>query len=267
MAMKKEELNEAISLTQRFLRDFYQKNPETVLDLCLPDVSWIGGKMGQFDLSLEQVQADIRYAAESSRCGHIRNQEYHVAANTGISCTIIGRYWVVDDEDYLIQEEKRCVVVWKQFAGQLRIQHLAVFSPMSRGVLPEQDDFVHTLEDAKRHYTAGQSDHHGSQPKLMLKDVEGTIHFIDTLSVLYVESSKRYVNITTVDGTFTVREAISDMEEKLHDPFVRVHRRYIINANYVREIDNYEIFMENGFHFGIPPRNMAGVKQQLASVL
>jgi len=57
--------------------------------------------------------------------------------------------------------------------------------------------------------------------------------------VLYIESLDDYVKVHLKDKILITRENISTLEEKLpYPPFVRIHRSFIINGNWVKTISN-----------------------------
>ncbi len=57
--------------------------------------------------------------------------------------------------------------------------------------------------------------------------------------ILYIESLDDYVKVHLKDIILITRENISTLEEKLpYPPFVRIHRSFIINSNWVKTISN-----------------------------
>ena len=73
---------------------------------------------------------------------------------------------------------------------------------------------------------------------LFLKDkgVYIKIHFND---IIYLKSSHVYVDIILKDGRVqVVRISLNDVITKLSEKFIRVHRGYIINLDYLEQIDN-----------------------------
>jgi len=65
------------------------------------------------------------------------------------------------------------------------------------------------------------------------------IHKILESEVLYIESLDDYVKVHLKDKVLITHENISTLEEKLpYPPFVRIHRSFIINSNWVKTISN-----------------------------
>jgi len=75
------------------------------------------------------------------------------------------------------------------------------------------------------------------------------IHKVAEAEILYIESLDDYVKVHLKDRVLITRENISTLEEKLpYPPFVRIHRSFIININWVKTISNDGIEL-NGKEF------------------
>lgn len=65
------------------------------------------------------------------------------------------------------------------------------------------------------------------------------IHKVIETEILFIESLDDYVKVHLKDNVLITRENISTLEEKLpYPPFVRIHRSFIINSNWVKTISN-----------------------------
>ena len=68
------------------------------------------------------------------------------------------------------------------------------------------------------------------------KGIRKSVSFED---IIYVESFKRIVVLTTKDGVYETYSPISGVEALLpQDMFVRCHKSYIVNVNYIDYIQN-----------------------------
>lgn len=68
---------------------------------------------------------------------------------------------------------------------------------------------------------------------------EDKIIFIKLDDVTFFQSDSNYININTSSNCHLSSETISNLEIKLPDNFIRVHRGIIINKNYVNDIQKY----------------------------
>lgn len=63
--------------------------------------------------------------------------------------------------------------------------------------------------------------------------------FIKLEDISFFEADNNYTTIHSQLGTFLSTETISNLENKLSDNFLRIHRGIIINKNYVKEAQKY----------------------------
>ena len=83
------------------------------------------------------------------------------------------------------------------------------------------------------------------------------IYFIDIPEIQYVIASGNYVNVFVNNAKHVLRETLSSFERKLErDEFVRIHKSFIINIEFIKEIKktstgNYIICMSNNKTFNV----------------
>jgi len=66
-------------------------------------------------------------------------------------------------------------------------------------------------------------------------------HQIKLSELMYLESLSDYVKIYFNDQSLTTRETISSFEQSLPETFVRIHRSYIVNLDYITEFSNKSV--------------------------
>jgi two-component system LytT family response regulator len=78
------------------------------------------------------------------------------------------------------------------------------------------------------------------------------IYFVDADDVQWIESEGDYVALHDGEDTHLVRKTMKELEQQL-DPnrFLRVHRSYIVNADYIEELrpldhGTYQLRMASG---------------------
>jgi len=63
------------------------------------------------------------------------------------------------------------------------------------------------------------------------------IYFVDPDDVQWIESEGDYVALHDGEETHLIRKTMKELEEQLKaDRFLRVHRSYIVNTDYVEEL-------------------------------
>jgi len=66
--------------------------------------------------------------------------------------------------------------------------------------------------------------------------------------ILYIEAYGVYVKIVTSDGMVVVNQMLSNIEEILpQDPFLRIHRSFIVNMNHINRISSNELRVSTHF--------------------
>jgi len=73
----------------------------------------------------------------------------------------------------------------------------------------------------------------------MHQPARGRILFLPVEDIRWIEAEENYVRVCTGGESHLLREAIGHMETQL-DPetFLRVHRSFIVNLHYVKEVKN-----------------------------
>lgn len=80
------------------------------------------------------------------------------------------------------------------------------------------------------------------------------IRFNEMANIVYVQAAGNYVGVVMASGeTIHTKETISHIAERLpHHLFVRIHRSYIVNVRYIREIksrqNNYDFTLSGDIH-------------------
>ncbi len=92
--------------------------------------------------------------------------------------------------------------------------------------------------------------------KVMSLYKDGVLKPIKYSEIAYIYFEDRTTHFMTVNGDYTCKKALSEIEELLHENFFRCHRAYIINLDYVDTIEPWfnNTFMVTlkGFEIQIP---------------
>ena len=78
---------------------------------------------------------------------------------------------------------------------------------------------------------------------IMLKS--GIKHYkINVASILYIESIKDYIKVSTTENELIIKYKISDIETELHNQgFLRVHRSFIVNKEEITSFSSLAIWV------------------------
>lgn len=104
--------------------------------------------------------------------------------------------------------------------------------------------------------------------KVALKTSEGSI-ILDGKDILYAEikDKEAYVYYNNEDNVI-VGKSLGELEEQLKGfSFFRIHRKYLVNLNRVREFDQYRLTMDSGKSLPISKRRVVEFKKALYDFL
>jgi two-component system LytT family response regulator len=93
-------------------------------------------------------------------------------------------------------------------------------------------------------------------PRIAIK-AKGRILFIDPGVVVAVQAEGNYVLLQRENGSYLLRESISEMAEKLEPyGFIRIHRSVLVNTTFVEEIQpcqtgEYELRVKGGKQYTV----------------
>jgi two-component system LytT family response regulator len=75
--------------------------------------------------------------------------------------------------------------------------------------------------------------------RIMVKD-HHKLYFIKVDDILYFDADGNYITLHTLQRTYMLYESLTQLEQRL-DPanFTRINRSYLINLNYVEELESY----------------------------
>ena len=140
--------------------------------------------------------------------------------------------------DYLLKpiEEERFAEALQRVRQQLERTEAEALREQLRGVL--------------REYAAEDEDDAGIE-RFTIRS-RNRIYFVDTEDVQWIESEGDYVALHDGEEAHLVRKTMKQLEQELDpDRFLRVHRSYIVNADYIEELrpldhGTYQLRMASG---------------------
>lgn len=130
-----------------------------------------------------------------------------------------------------------------------------------------RDRFEKAFQRALEQITSGAGQTGDSSPvKQLLEHLHSTRSFLDRLMVKkgdryffvkteeirHISAEEKYVKLHCGTETFLLRETMTHMEEKLNPvSFVRIHRSYIVNMDYIKEVQpwthgDYVVILHDG---------------------
>ncbi|HEY6511923.1 MAG TPA: LytTR family DNA-binding domain-containing protein [Burkholderiaceae bacterium] len=110
-------------------------------------------------------------------------------------------------------------------------------------------------------------------PMLVVSD-RGRVLRIPATEVLYLKAELKYVTLRTADGEWVLDEALGDLEQRLGDAFIRVHRNALVARRAVRSLARHAsqeeplgwaVVLTNGEQLSVSRRQLTSVREALGS--
>ncbi len=104
-----------------------------------------------------------------------------------------------------------------------------------------------------------------SQTYVTVKASDGCVHRIASSHILYIETVKHSakLQIHTEDGTITVNDTLSKIEENYPNVFLRIHSGYLVNPAHVTGIRRFAATLSDGTQLPIPEKKYTLIKKTL----
>lgn len=266
--MKKSQELEAVRLTQECWEHYWKLDVEFVLDYCDERVSWIGAEQCEFIQGFENVKRNFIDLLNHLRACYLLNQEIFVAQNCGRVCTVIGRHLVTtnDENDYFLQAQQRYTFVWELMGDSLKILHIHVSNPMGELKIAENERFVNSLGYMANKYLKRKLEEKLPNKQIILTDENGATRFVYMSEILYVMANHNDLIIETINGVINAKLSISRFMKQVDGDFLKVHRSYAINLNYMSKLERYIITMTNGEKIPVPVKRYNNIRDELMKI-
>lgn len=94
-----------------------------------------------------------------------------------------------------------------------------------------------------------------SDPRVIVVSDRGRVVRVPLTEVLYFKAELKYVTLRTVSHTFVLDDALSDLEQRVGDRFLRVHRNALVARGAVRALERRSV---PGGALGVVPSGALG---------
>lgn len=85
--------------------------------------------------------------------------------------------------------------------------------------------------------------------------------------ILYIEAANIYCHIHCNSKTYYAYQSLSEITDVLPDEFMRIHRSYIVNRNYIKRIQRFFVELINGISLPIPEKKYMKVLSEAEQYL
>ncbi|ALU13834.1 LytTR family transcriptional regulator [Eubacterium maltosivorans] len=241
------------ALTERIMEAHGERDLEFVMRYMDEHVLWIGALQNQYIhgkkamrevLELEQ---DVPVCTEGADC--------EIAYRTADTVIVTGRLNAYTDPKtgYVLKQNQRLTFVYQKQPEGWRVVHLHVSNEWD--VLQEGEVFPYACGRETYRYMQKQIDEKQQASQKVEVHIRKRPYILETHSILFIEAFKHHSMICRVGDRVQVDESITALAKRLPDTFLRVHRSFIINLNYVDHLEYSSVFLRDGIDVPIPKQH------------
>lgn len=100
------------------------------------------------------------------------------------------------------------------------------------------------------------------QEETILVQYRGVTETISISDIMYMESKAHQLCISTITGQIQIYKKLDDYEEIMDASFVRIHKSFMVNMEYIKRIERTSLTMKNGTVLPISKTKYQGVKDK-----
>lgn len=252
----------APELTKEIMRQHYLRNSSFVYSHLADNVMWIGPLEHQVVFSKKEVEEILNI--EKGIIFSLLDSEFHLISTDENSCVVVGWVEICTDENsgYVLKCRQRITFIYKIEKEKLNVSHMHISE--SWDILG--DDEVFPFRAAKQTYQYMQQlikTKFENYKKIMVYDTQRHAHFIMENEIIYIEASNIHCYLYYMNGKLLITEGITEFAEKLSERFLRVHRSYIVNIDYVIGMERFYVQLYDGSRIPVPEKKYVAVREEI----
>jgi DNA-binding LytR/AlgR family response regulator len=171
---------------------------------------------------------------------------------------IAGKKTGIDIAGYLKEQERIPFIFISSLKDKKTIDEAKKMMPSAYLIKPfDQDDLYAAIEVALvNHAQKNSSKERAIEESIVLPDfifIKQKQAFIKIAwkDILYLESDDNYLKIILPNQLYTIRQSIHSIEQSLPAYFFKVHRSFIVNLHYVKQIEPGNIILTNDINIPV----------------
>ena len=256
---------ELVRLTQQCWQHYWQLDIGFMLSYCDEKVTWIGAEQNEFIIGLEDLKKNFTDLLLHLRPCYLLNQEFYVTQSGKNTCSIIGRYLVTTDEtnDYFLQVQQRCTFIWELKNGMYKIIHIHVSNPMGELKVAKGERFVNTVGYMANKYLEKNFKKKIMGKQITVSDEHGAIRFIYLSEIMYAKAQRNDLILVMPGESIQIKMNLSEFMELAESNFIKVHRSYVINTDFMAKLERYNITMKNGEQIPVPVKKYNEIRDKM----
>lgn len=203
------------------------------------------------NIFLEQLESKLKAYSEIEQIDQytdVTELEQYLSENPAYDIIFMDIEWKQADEngtDYAARINERYTNVQIIFvtAYNERFSQAIFFKETNLCgylVKPIEDDKLRILMEKAMQNIAKQ------QSEVLLVQYKGAVEMVPVSNILYMESRAHQLFISTINDRILTYKKIDDYEQMLEHLFVRIHKSFFVNMDYIKRFERTVLTLKNG---------------------
>ena len=257
---------ELIQQSSLVFHSYFDRDMDTFVSLLDENFVWIGSYDFQYSKGIDEF-LEITKEEQQENSAKVYDEEYHILSHTNHAYAVYGRFsasaW--KNEETFLYTRQRATFIWKLTPNGFKLLHL--HCTMARDIPLEGnlDDIIRQKGTVNRWYDymlLAENRQIKKEKRLLLKDIDGGIHYLLPSEILYISIMYRDTMIYTSTQSFCIRKNMNQLLELM--PFlIQCHKSWLVNPLYVLEIRRYSITLTNDIQIPVGKTRYNKVREAL----
>lgn len=244
---------EVVEKTRGAIHLFIRKQIDPFVKLLDEDFVWIGDYeplyMRGIPAFLESVQEELQELPVE-----ITNEEYALLSHEQHMWVTYGRFTATCNG---LSTRIHFTFVWQQKGDDLLLLHANANHAQKMPQATAQSKIFEL--SPKENQQAYRED----EKKLTFRDLNGSIRYLFTKEIRFMQATNKVCEIFTQEDSFSSRITLKEIASP---PFFQIHRGYLVNLSYLREMRRYCAILLDGTELPIGKERYMDLKHHLQKI-
>lgn len=138
-----------------------------------------------------------------------------------------------------------------------------ISNPIGELKIVKEEAFPNTIGKMAHRYLINEIHRRTDSGRVSACIENGSLAFFEISKILFVSALGKECVIQTTSGEKFVKNSISDLQKQVGDNLIAIHRSYLVNPEFIRSIQRYQITLVDGTELPVPQRKYNELRQKL----
>ena len=255
--------NQLIQLSQHMFRECYKGNLKPWFDH-LDETSVYVGNGDPILVGKDAITKHFKNYIGLNR-GNLLEENYYIHTLNEDTACVYGKFIIgIEGSDHFVIS--RFTLTFQEKENEHYIVHQQNSYEYLKFTQENTSKAIH-FNDETLHFIHLLLNTKSDQKKIVLKSGRQQTIVIHPQTILYIQGNGKNTTIYCMDRILSCNESLNQIKEKLPKNFYQIHRSFIINTNYIRNIRRFEVELINNTVLPIPEKTYTKVREDLLELI